>query len=425
MKNKEYFRNKKIAVVGIARSGLACANLLYRLGARVSVSDSSDNQYTRLAVSRLESPQIKWELGAHSEDFIRGSDMLVVSPGIKKDALPFSWAAKFAVPIVSEIEVAWMLCPAEIIAITGSNGKTTVTSMIGEILQAQRKKAFVCGNIGNPFCAQVENMDEGDYAVLEVSSFQLETIKDFRPKIALILNFSPNHLDRYNNLDEYLAAKRRIFENQGKGDFLVLNRQDPRLTGLSACNGSQLVYFSAGRGLNENQAAVISVASLLGIEEGVCMDIFRNFQGVEHRLEFVAEINNVRFINDSKATTVESTLWALDNLQRPVVLIAGGRDKGLDYSPIIKKARDKMRRVVLIGEAKEKIKGALSPQIAVSEAGGIEDAVEIAFRQAQPGDCVLLSPMCASFDMFRDYEERGRAFKQAVFRIKPASAEAS
>lgn len=414
MRNTTYFQNKKITVVGLARSGLSCANLLYDLGAKVSVTDNSDNELTRLNALKLKSKDIPVELGGHCEEFIKGRDIIVVSPGVLDTALPVVWAQQYKIPVVSEIEIAWVLCPATVIAVSGTNGKTTVTTLIARILEAAGKKVFVCGNIGNPFCGELEKIKEGDYISLEVSSFQLERIRSFKPKIAVILNFTCNHLDRYSDLKEYLQAKKRIFMNQDKSDYLVLNAADPAVKELAKEAAAFIVYFSQQEGLNPNQQAGLAVASILGIDNTLALEVFKNFKGVEHRLEYVNEINQVKFINDSKSTTVDSTIWALKSIAEPVILIAGGRDKGNDYTTISDLMRGKVKELVVIGESKEKLKGAFKKYLSIHEASSLEEATRIAFSIAKPGDCVLLSPMCASFDMFANYEERGRVFKQAV-----------
>ncbi|MDD5594812.1 MAG: UDP-N-acetylmuramoyl-L-alanine--D-glutamate ligase [Candidatus Omnitrophica bacterium] len=418
MRNIDYFKNKKITIVGLARSGLECANLLFGLGAQVSVTDSQDNTLTRQNSSKLISKEIKVELGKHSPDFIKGRELIVISPGVPNASPAVVWAQESAIPVISEIEVASILCPATIIAVTGSNGKTTVTTLIGKILKAAQKNVFVCGNIGRPFSAEVSKMQAGDFVSLEISSFQLERIRDFKPKISLILNFTKNHLDRYKDMQEYLEAKKRIFMNQESSDFLILNADCPVSKELAKEAKAQVVYFSKSKGLNPNQAAVIEVGKILGIDQEFSLQVFAQFSGVEHRLEYVAQINQVKFINDSKATTVDSAIWALENISSPIVLIAGGKDKGLDYSEILDLARDKVKEVVLIGEAKNKIKAAIGTSLSISEAGSLDDAVSLAFKKAKAGDCVLLSPMCSSFDMFSDYEARGRAFKKAVLNLK-------
>jgi len=417
MRNNNYFKNKKITIVGLARSGVACANLLQRLGASVSITDIQDNAQTKEACAKLCSSDILVELGRHSRDFIQPADLVVISPGVPADALPIKWAGEFNLPVISEIEVASILCPATIIAVTGSNGKTTVTTLIGKVLAAGGKKVFVCGNIGNPFCGEVEAMREGDFVVLEVSSFQLETIKDFKPKIAIILNLTPNHLDRYNNMQEYLDAKKRIMMNQDQDDFLILNADDALLKGIAAQANSKVVFFTKQDGLNPNQSTVLSIGEILGINQDVILDVFSKFKGIQHRLEDVREIDGVKFINDSKATTADSAIWAIKNIDTPIILIAGGRHKGIDYRVIIDCARNKVKHMVLIGEAKEKIAASLGGEFPIENASSLKEAVEKAFVLAKPGYSVLLSPMCSSFDMFKDYEERGRAFKEIVLNL--------
>ncbi|MDD5465893.1 MAG: UDP-N-acetylmuramoyl-L-alanine--D-glutamate ligase [Candidatus Omnitrophica bacterium] len=422
MRNSSYFKNKKITIVGLARSGIACVNLLHGLGASVSITDNKDNAQTKEACAKLCSGDISVELGRHSRDFIKQADLVVISPGVPADALPIKWAGEFNIPVVSEIEVASILCPAQIIAVTGSNGKTTVTTLIGKVLAAAGKRVFVCGNIGNPFCGEVEAMQEGDFVVLEVSSFQLETIRGFKPKIAVILNLTPNHLDRYNNMQEYLDAKKRIMLNQGQDDFLILNADDALLKEIAAQAKSKVVFFNKQDGLNPNQSAVLSVGRILGIDKGLILDVFGKFKGIQHRLEDVREIDGVKFINDSKATTADSAIWAIENINTPIILIAGGRHKGIDYRVIRECARDKVKHLVLIGEAKEKIAAALGGEFPIQNASSLKEAVEKAFVLAKPGYSVLLSPMCSSFDMFKDYEDRGRAFKEIVLNLGSAAS---
>lgn len=414
MRNHDYFRGKSVTVVGLARSGLSCANLLFDLGAKVSVTDSQDNAITRQNASKLRSKEIKAELGAHTYEFIKGRDLVVISPGVPDSAPPIAWAGDLKVPVKSEIEIGSIVCPATIIAVTGSCGKTTVTTLIGKILEAEGRRVFTCGNIGNPFCGEIQDMREGDFVALEVSSFQLEHIVSFKPKAALILNFSRNHLDRYNNMEEYITAKKRIFMNQDEGDFLVLNKEDKLSGKIAAEAKAKVIFFSRTSSITSNQAAVAAIGGIFGIKEETCQKVFSEFKGLEHRFEFVAEINRVKFINDSKATTVESCKMALENLSSPVILIAGGRHKGLDYSGLLSSARGKVKVAILIGEARQNIREAFKEELPLEEANTLEEAVGKAYRNAKAGDSVLLSPMCSSFDMFSSYEERGRAFKKAV-----------
>lgn len=418
MPNDTYFKNKKVTIIGLARSGVACANLLHQSGAIVSVTEIKDDPQSRQASAKLCSSEIKVELGKHSRSLIEQADLVVISPGVPLDSLCVNWVKEYNKLLISEIEAASILCPAQIIAITGSNGKTTVTTLIGKVLEAAQKKVFVCGNIGNPFCDEVKKLRESDFVVLEVSSFQLETIKDFKPKIAVILNLTPNHLDRYNNLQEYLDAKKRIFMNQDRDDFLVLNADDPLLSAAASGAKSEVVFFTKEEGLNPNQSAVMAVGRILGVELKQMRKVFQEFKGIEHRLEEVAEINGVKFINDSKATTADSAIWAINNISSPIILIAGGRHKGIDYRVILDAARNKVKQAFLIGEAKDIIAAdLLGGGFSIEKADTLKQAVTKAHAQASRGDCVLLSPMCSSYDMFTDYEERGRAFKRIVLDL--------
>ncbi|MDD5130098.1 MAG: UDP-N-acetylmuramoyl-L-alanine--D-glutamate ligase [Candidatus Omnitrophica bacterium] len=418
MRNREYFKNKKVTIVGLARSGAACANLLHKLGAMVSVTDIKDDAQSRQACAKLCSGQIKVELGRHTQGLIKQADLVVLSPGVPLDSLCANWAREFNKLLISEIEVASILCPADIIAVTGSNGKTTVTTLIGKVLAAAGKKVFVCGNIGNPFCGEVEKMQEGDFVVLEVSSFQLETIKDFKPKLAVILNLTPNHLDRYNNIQEYLDAKKRIFINQDSNDFLVLNADDPVLTAAAVEAKSKVNFFDKKIGSNPNQSAVIAVGRIFGVALETMQNVFREFKGIQHRMEEVAELSGVKFINDSKATTADSAIWAITNIASPVILIAGGRHKGIDYRVILEAAKNKIKQAFLIGEAKDIIAADLKEGgFPINKADSLKEAVIKAYQQAGSGDVVLLSPMCSSYDMFTDYEERGRVFKKIVLDL--------
>ena len=417
MRNTEYFKNKKIAIAGLARSGFACAGLLSGLGAKVNVTDNQDNDSTRANALKLQSKNIEIELGRHTREFIKDRDLIVVSPGVTNKALPIVWAREYNIPIISEIEVGWILCPATIIAVTGTNGKTTVTTLIGKILEAKGKKVFILGNIGNPFCGDLSKIQTDDFVSLEVSSFQLESIQRFKPNISVILNFSCNHLDRYSSMPEYLKAKKRIFMNQDKSDYLVLNYHDPAVRELAKETEANVIYFYEAENLNPNFAATLTVSSILGIDKELCLDVFSKFKGVEHRLEHVAELGNIEFVNDSKSTNVDSTIWALKNISRPIVLIAGGRDKGSDYSIISDLIKKKVKEIILIGEAKKKIEDAFGGFLPIGEAASLEEAVNVAFSNANSGDCVLLSPMCSSFDMFFNYEERGRVFKRAVYDL--------
>lgn len=413
------FKNKKVVVLGLGKSGFSAAQLLQHLGASVMVSEKKNEQRQKAFAADLKKLSIDCELGVHTKAAIEAADYVVLSPGIPLSSEPVLWAKSKHIEIIGEMELGYQNCPAEIIATTGTNGKTTVTTLIGSVLRAAGRNVFVLGNIGEPLCSRVAEMHTTDIVSLEVSSFQLETIKEFRPRVSVLLNFTPDHLDRYHVLGEYLAAKKRIFSHQGTDDYVVLNEADATLRALAKEARSKVVFFNeqeagAACGLNANQLAVVKVAEIFGIPFDTCLKVFNNFKGIEHRLELVRDIDGIEFINDSKATNVESTMWALNTISRPIVLIAGGRDKGSDFGTIRSYFKGKVKSLVLIGEATRKISDALASVVETTEAGDMKSAVAIAYHKAQRGDCVLLSPMCASFDMFAHYEERGRKFKEFV-----------
>jgi UDP-N-acetylmuramoylalanine--D-glutamate ligase len=423
MKNKDYFKGKNVLVVGLGRSGYAASCLLSDLGAMVSVTDNSINNSLSEYAGHLKTRGIKVQLGGHTEDFVKGRDLVVLSPGVDNRAQPVIWADVLKIPIISEIELAWFLCPATVIAITGTNGKSTVTTLIGKVLQAGGKKVHICGNIGNPFSGELSKMNEQDYVSLEISSFQLERAQTFKPKISVLLNLSPNHLDRYNNLQEYLAAKKRIFMNQDKNDYAVINYADCALRDLAKEIKAKVMYFNTSLEMNPNFQAVMTVAGILGIDMDTVREVLNNFKGLEHRLEFVAEFRGIEFINDSKATTIDSTLWALNNINKPVILIAGGRNKGLKFDAIKDSIAAKTKRLILIGETKQILREIFKDVVDTQETFSLEEAVRLAYRNAEKGDCILLSPMCASFDMFANFQERGNTFKAAVNNIIKANAQ--
>lgn len=421
IKVKLDYKNKKISVVGLARSGIAAANFLKFLGAQVAVTEKNISPALEKEAAKLRGQGVAVELGGHSIGFIDGSSLLVISPGVRLDSEPVIWAKSHGIGCISEIELAAGFCPAPIIAITGTNGKTTTTTLVGEVIKASGKKAHVAGNIGTPFSSIVSGVCKEDIVSLEVSSFQLEAIKDFHPAVSVMLNITPDHMDRYGSMEEYLAAKKRIFLNQGPENHLVVNYGDDALRNAARECKAQVVFFNKGAsedGLDQNQMAVLAVAGILGVSREVCLEVFRGFKGVEHRMEFVRNLNGIEFINDSKATNIDSTIWALRNIKRPAVLIAGGRDKGSDFSSLRDLLKQKIRCAVLIGEAGSKIASAWEGILPVEFAGTFQEAVQAAYNQARAGEIVLFSPMCKSFDMFTDYEHRGRVFKELVNRLK-------
>jgi len=422
---------QKVVVIGAAKSGQAAARLIAAAGGQVKLSDNRpEKEVDEGFRGWLKEKKFPTEFGEHTREFIQDSDVAVTSPGVRINAQPVIWAKEKGIQVIGEIELAARMCPCPIIAVTGSNGKTTVSTLIHKILQEAGRTAFLCGNVGSPFAAHVQEMKPSDFAVLEVSSFQLETIVTFKPHVAVFLNFSQNHLDRHRDIEEYFEAKKRIFVNQDQSDFAVLNADDARVRGLSAQLKAKVALFNTprqrtqGKYANPNCLAALTVTALLGIRPEAGHRVFEGFGGVEHRLEKVRTIDGVDFINDSKATTAEAGRWALENIRQPVVMICGGRDKNIDFTVLKNLVKEKVKRMIAIGEARSKLKDAFAGVVDFEEGGSLEEAVRIARQKAVSGDCVLLSPMCASFDMFKNFEERGKAFKEIVARLNPSHDQA-
>ncbi len=423
-------KNKKVTVIGAARSGIALSKAVLRLGGIPKISEKNNSMPRELTaidsgdVRRHENfKDVRMESGGHTKAFIQESDYVVLSPGVRLDADPVKWAVEAGLEVMGEVEFAWRLCPCPVVAVTGSNGKTTTSTVIAEILRQAGRQVVLCGNIGSPFSQYVLDLKPTDFVVLEISSFQLESTIHFKPHVAVWTNFSQNHLDRHKDLTEYFEAKVKIFANQDKEDFAVLNAQQPQHQQLAKTLKARVLFFNQGGHAspwleNPNYAAAMQVARALGIGEEICLKVFGAFKGVEHRLEFVRALAGVEYINDSKSTTVEAGRWALERAQKPMVMICGGLDKHLDYSPLKPLVAQKVRRMMAIGQSKEIMKSTFGDVVAVDTCASLEEAVQAARRIAKSGESVLLSPMCASFDMFKDYEDRGRCFKEIVHSLK-------
>ena len=438
----------RVVVVGLGRTGVATTRLLAGLGARVTVSDAKASSELGEAAAALPDG-VESAFGGHPLELFRRAHLVVTSPGVAWDAPPLAAAREAGVEVISEIELSWRLLPIPWVAVTGSNGKSTTTTLIGQMAQAAGLRVVVGGNIGTPVAGLVEEAADADYLVAEVSTFQIEGIRDFRPSIALVLNVTEDHLDRHGSFGAYANLKRRIYAAQGITDSVVLNDGDPLLLGWGREGRSRRFAFRAdgpvdrgafrhgeevrwrenGReehlyGLEvlsadakrnvENVLAATCVACLMGVAPDQMVEVLGRFGGLEHRMEEVATIEGVTFINDSKGTNVGAVMNALKSVDRPVVLIAGGQDKGSDFSPLCELVSEKVRAVVLIGEAAERLSLILNGYAFVERAENLEAAVSTAFLMAKPGEVVLLSPACASFDSFRDFEERGLSFKAAV-----------
>ncbi len=416
-------KNKTVTIVGLGRSGVSSAELALKLGAKVKISDSAP--FTKIEQILLDANlegQCLVESNQHTKEFIQESDLLVLSPGVCVDAQPVLWAQEKKIPVLGEIEFAWRHCPCDVIAVTGSNGKTTTTTLIAEILKAGGRNVCLCGNIGSPFSKYVLDLKKTDIVALEVSSFQMETIATFKPHIAVFLNFSQNHLDRHRDLGEYFDAKARIFMNQTKDDFAVLNFDEPRHCDLAKRIPAKVLYYNQPGSCdasisNPNFLAAMTACAAVGISADLAKKVFATFKGVEHRQEFVRTLEGVDYVNDSKSTTVEAGRLAMTLLTKPLIFICGGRNKHLDFSPLKKIAKAKIKKMIVIGEAREELKGVFANVVPLEEGVSLEDAVAKARASAKAGDCVVLSPMCASFDMFDNFEHRGKEFKRLVQQL--------
>ena len=444
-------RGQRVLVVGLGKSGVAAAHFLQGRGARVTVSDSKAETHLRNEIPALLDKGIAVETGGHGERTFRDQDLIVVSPGVPYDVPQLVQARKLGVLVIGEVELASRFLQGHLVAITGSNGKTTTTTLVGEIFEASGKDVLVGGNIGTPVVSMVAASKPETYDVLEISSFQLETIVSFRPEVAVILNITADHLDRHRSMESYIAAKARIFENQTLNDCAVLNFDDPVCRSLEKQVRSRLAWFSRKQAFTggpgafvrsekilwrdgaketeimpvadiplkgahnlENVLAAVCVAMVAGCAPQRIQSAVGSFQAVEHRLEFVATINGVDYFNDSKATNVDATIKALESFPSGIHILLGGKDKDSDYTVLKPLLRERARRVYTIGAAAEKIELQIAGAAPVERVHTLTAGVSRAAQLASPGDVVLLAPACASFDQFENYEHRGRVFKEAV-----------
>lgn len=440
--------DKNILVVGLARSGVAAAEFLLSRGARVVVNDAKPESELN-GVDRLRAKGVEVVAGSHPPELFEKSDLIVVSPGVPLAIEPFRRAREAGVKVIGEIELAARFMRGRLIGITGSNGKTTTTTLAGELLARAGLPARVGGNIGEPLISLVDKSRDDGFTVIELSSFQLEAIERLHLFVSVIINITPDHLDRYDSMDDYVAAKANIFRNQTASDFAVLNADDERVSKMDTLTGARTIFFSRRRELEEgiflrgpaifhraagaerelisrdeitlrgdhnleNVMSALAIGVACGVSADSARAAVRDFKGVEHRLEFVAEINGVKFYNDSKATNVDAAIKCIEAFDGGVNVILGGKDKGGDYSPLAPVARARCSNVILIGAAADKIAAALQNTRPLRRASTMEEAVEIGLEIGKPGEIVLLAPACASFDMFDNYEHRGRVFKEAV-----------
>ena len=452
-------RGKRVLVVGLARTGRATARCLQRHGAQVTVTDSRPPYELRADIAELLALKIGMELGLHREATFLAQDLIVASPGVAPELPELQAARAKGIPVVSEVEVASWFLEAEILGVTGSNGKTTTTALLGRMLETSRLRTFVGGNIGLPLITAVDQVSKDWKVVTELSSFQLEATQSFRPHVAVLLNITPNHLDRHPTLEAYVAAKAQIFRHQTPEDFAILNADDSAVMALAPKIVARKIFFSRVQDLPdgvfvadglvcfrtgnleralfgtreialrgdfnvENVLAATAAACVVGADFEAIARAVREFRAVEHRLEFVREIRGVEFFNDSKATSVDATAKALSAFTRGVHLILGGKDKGAPYAPLRPLLKERARAAYLIGAAAKRIERELMGAVELIPCGDLETATRRAFARAIAGDSVVLSPACSSFDQFQDYEHRGRVFKEIVERLA-AEAEAA
>lgn len=450
------FEGKKVLVCGMARSGVSAAQCLYELGARVTISDSKAEEKLAEALQPLEGMDIRRCLGDQAQPAdLESYDLAVTSPGIPMQAPILRAVQAAGVPLIGELELGAQVSRAPLYAVTGTNGKTTTTTLIGEIFRNLGKTTYVVGNIGYPFTACALQCGEEDVAVAEVSSFQLETITTFHPHIAVMCNITEDHLNRHGTMEEYIRVKERIFENMGQGDYAVLNLDDPIVRGMAEripcapaffsrrqevetgayLEGEEVVFSLNGHKKRvlradeiripgehnlENALAATALAMLAGVPAPVVRHTLKTFPGVEHRIETVRTVEGVTYINDSKGTNVDASIRAVRAMKVPTVLLAGGYDKHTDFLPLAREIlASKIHTVVVLGDTAEQIERALRAVgfESILHAKTFEEAVLLARSCAREGENVLLSPACASFDMFQDYEERGRVFKEIVSRL--------
>ncbi len=448
-------KDKKVLVVGMARTGIATAKFLKAKGSLVTTTEVKPEEEMREASQELKGLNLSAEWGGHQTQTFLKQDLIVVSPGVDLSMDPIQKAIGQGVRVISEIELAYHFIQVPILAVTGTNGKTTTTLLLGEMLREDGRRVGVGGNVGEPLILFADGEDRWEVLVVEISSFQLEAIENFRPRISVLLNITEDHLDRYSSYNDYIQAKVRIFANQNSEDVSILNGDDPLVMRSGKETKAKKVRFSMrerpeegafsdGRTISlrlegeqedysldrvplkgvhnvENMMAALTAARVFGCSKRAVQDVLNRFKGLEHRLEFVREIGGVRFYDDSKGTNVGSVVKSLQSFSEPVILIAGGKDKNGDLNPLKELVQKRVKHLILLGEAKDRMTRELGGLTDTVMAESLEEAVSLARQRAKGGEVVLLSPACSSFDMFKDYKERGRVFKEAVFKLSTKS----
>ena len=442
-------KNKKISIIGAVRSGLGAAKLAKQLGAIPFVSDAGSEEKLKASIEVLQNENIDYEIGKHSEK-VFDCDLMVISPGVPSDAEVIKKAKSKNIKTISELEFASSFCKGNVIGITGTNGKTTTTSLCDYLFNECGKKSYAAGNIGLAFSEVATTVKENEFVSLEISSFQLDLIDKFKPKVAMILNITPDHLNRYeNSVEKYALSKLRVYENQNENDFLIISKDSELLNQYFKKPKSNIFFFSTSKKVSngcylendevrfvknditefackvsdifikgehkiQNAMAVIIAAKIFNLDNEKILEALKSFKGVEHRLELVREIEGIKFINDSKATNVDSVIVALKSFTEPIFLILGGQDKGNDYSMIEDLVVEKVKKIYAIGSSAEKVFNYFHKIVKTEIKKDFDEVINASLSEAREGDVVLLSPACASFDMFDNYEHRGKVFKSIV-----------
>ncbi|SHH12387.1 UDP-N-acetylmuramoyl-L-alanine--D-glutamate ligase [Tepidibacter thalassicus] len=446
-------KNKKVLLVGLAKTGISTVKKLISMGADVIVNDIKNEEQLKDIIINLKGYNVKYVLGKHIEN-INDIDLTIVSPGVPLDLLFIKKLKENNIEVIGEVEFSYRLCKGTFIGITGTNGKTTTTTLVGEIFKAVNKNTYVVGNIGNPVIDVVDKSNENSILITELSSFQLESIKYFRPKVSAILNITEDHLDRHKTMENYINAKARIFENQNEEDFTILNYDCPIVRSMASKCRSKVIFFSRREILDEgvfvkednivikfkdintilmnkneisipgdhnleNSLAAICIGVVLNLDLNLIKNTLKTFDGVEHRLEFVRKINDIKFINDSKGTNPDASIKAIKSYKDPIVLIAGGMDKKSDFKEFVKYFNGRVKELVLMGETADIIEKTANKEgfFNCHKVKNMKEAVKKSYELAKSGDVVLLSPACASWDMYESYEVRGKDFKNEVFSL--------
>ena len=444
-------KNKKILVIGMGKSGVGAAHLLKDGGARVVIAERKEDEEKKKKAAQLLKEDIDVVLGPHPGKLLQSQELIIVSPGVPLNIPLLQEARRVNIPIIGELELAFhFLKNQSLVAVTGTNGKTTTARLSAKFLRKAGKDVNLAGNEWTPLSEVVKKKSE--IIIVEVSSFQLETVKDFSPYISCILNITPDHLDRHREMEKYIEIKSRIFLRQRKNDFVILNKDDPYAYSLAKLVKSKVIFFSQREKLREgvflegdniisrfkkeeklislkeirlpcphnieNILASIAISSLYEVNREPIRKVLKEFKGLPHRAEFVANIRGVKFIDDSKATNEAAVRKSLSSIQSPIILIMGGKDKGANFSSLREKVKERVKKLILLGSSKKKIKKEFLNVCPLVEVENLKEAVKVAFKSADNGDCVLLSPGCASFDQFANYKERGEIFQREVKKLR-------